>query len=121
MDPDVSCQYTGTEVSSDTDSVVQPGATTPSGRVPARHAADPSSCPIKETDADARAVTVNPAKEHVGKAKTKYLRRRRHKEEDKQMETFRAAACVMNENNTSETEQKGVKYDFVRRPVSTGR
>lgn len=87
------------------------GASTPCSR--------PSSCPIKKTDADARAVTVNPANEHVGKGKIKYLCWRRRKEEVKQMVTFTAAACVMNENKKIETEQKGIKSNFVRQPVSS--
>lgn len=73
LDPDV------IDMSLDTDSLVQPGVTASFGRVPARHAADPSSCLIKKTTADARAVTVNPANEHVGKGKIKYLCRRRRK------------------------------------------
>lgn len=78
--------------------------------MPARHAADPSSCPIKTTDADARATTVNPANEHVGKGKTKYPSRRRRKEEVKQMGTFRAAARVVNENEKIEGPRRSNRH-----------
>lgn len=91
--------------------------TTPSGRVPARRAADPSSCPVKKTDADARAATVNPANEHVGEGKIKCLCRRRCKEEVKQ--TFNTAVCVMNEHEMG-TEQEVIKSNLAYQPVSTG-
>lgn len=88
---------------------VRQGASTPCNR--------PFQLPHKKTAGDARAMTVNPANEHVGKGKINYLCRRRHKEEVKQMGTFRRAACVMNENSKIEAGQKGIKSNFVCQPV----
>lgn len=121
MDPDVSCQYAATDMSLDTDSLVLPEVTASSGRVPARHAADHSSCLIKKTAADARAANVNPANEHVDKGKTKYPCRRKRKEEVKQMGTFREAACFINKNNKIKIEEEGIKTNFVHQHVSTER
>lgn len=89
---------------------VRQGASTPCSR--------PVQLPHKKkTDADARAVTINPANEHVGKGKIKYLCRRRCKEEVKQ--TFNTAVCVMNEHKIG-TEQEVIKSNLVDQPVSTG-
>lgn len=89
------------------------GSSTPCSR--------PFQPPHKSTDANARAVTLNPATEHVGRGKMKYLCRRRRQEEVKQMGTFRAAACLLDENNQIEAERRGIKSNFVRPPVSTKR
>lgn len=110
MDPDVSCQYTGTDMSLDTDSTGAAWSNNPCGQGASTPCSRPFQLPHKKTDADARATTVNPANEHVGKGKTKYPSRRRRKEEVKQMGTFRAAACAVNKNKKIEGPRRSNRH-----------